>query len=135
MKLTQRGPPEPRTHHLSLLFLLGVGFSLLYKNSSFQASVLSLALALVPFQLPRVPSPPSPFSQRRVSAIRSEMDDSCAVCADSLDWVAYGSCGHREVCSTCVVRLRVVIGDCRCCICKTESPIVFVTKVLIDRFF
>ncbi|KAG1371408.1 E3 ubiquitin-protein ligase ZNF598 [Cocos nucifera] len=60
------------------------------------------------------------------------MDDSCAVCADALEWVAYGSCGHREVCSTCVVRLRFVLNDRRCCICKTECPIVFVTKALGD---
>ncbi|CAN8267830.1 unnamed protein product [Cochlearia groenlandica] len=60
------------------------------------------------------------------------MDDSCAVCADNLEWVAYGSCGHREVCSTCVVRLRFVIGDPRCCICKSESPFIFVTKALGD---
>ena len=30
------------------------------------------------------------------------MDDSCAVCADALEWVAYEACGHKEVCSTCV---------------------------------
>ncbi|KAG8067673.1 hypothetical protein GUJ93_ZPchr0005g15937 [Zizania palustris] len=24
------------------------------------------------------------------------MDDSCVVCADALEWVAYGPCGHRE---------------------------------------
>ncbi|XP_065859840.1 uncharacterized protein [Euphorbia lathyris] len=58
------------------------------------------------------------------------MDDSCAVCADSLEWAAYGACGHREVCSTCVVRLRFICGDRRCCICKTESPVIFVTKAL-----
>ncbi|WCJ22644.1 RING/U-box superfamily protein [Euphorbia peplus] len=60
------------------------------------------------------------------------MDDSCAVCADSLEWVAYGACGHREVCSTCVVRLRFICGDKRCCICKTESPVIFITKALGD---
>ncbi|XP_074577261.1 uncharacterized protein LOC141833673 [Curcuma longa] len=60
------------------------------------------------------------------------MDDSCAVCADPLEWVAYGPCGHREVCSTCVVRLRFVLGDRRCCICKTECPVIFVTKALGD---
>ncbi|XP_077240480.1 uncharacterized protein LOC143881348 [Tasmannia lanceolata] len=60
------------------------------------------------------------------------MDDSCAVCAEPLEWVAYGPCGHREVCSTCVVRLRFVIDDPRCCICKTESSTVFVTKALGD---
>ncbi|KAF3436593.1 hypothetical protein FNV43_RR23685 [Rhamnella rubrinervis] len=60
------------------------------------------------------------------------MDDSCAVCADALEWVAYGPCGHREVCSTCVARLRFICEDRRCCICKTESSVVFVTKALGD---
>jgi hypothetical protein len=57
------------------------------------------------------------------------MDDSCAVCAESLEWVAYGPCGHREVCSTCVARLRFICEDTSCCICKTQSDVVFVTKV------
>ncbi|KAI3993343.1 hypothetical protein MKX01_010086 [Papaver californicum] len=60
------------------------------------------------------------------------MDDSCAVCAESLEWVAYGPCGHREVCSTCVSRLRFICEDRKCCICKTESDVVFVTKALGD---
>ncbi|XP_039027455.1 E3 ubiquitin-protein ligase hel2-like isoform X1 [Hibiscus syriacus] len=60
------------------------------------------------------------------------MDDSCAVCADNLEWVAYGVCGHREVCSTCVIRIRFICNDLRCCICKTESNVIFVTKALGD---
>ncbi|KAL5795804.1 hypothetical protein ACOSQ2_000624 [Xanthoceras sorbifolium] len=60
------------------------------------------------------------------------MDDSCAVCADTLEWVAYGPCGHREVCSTCVARLRFICQDRRCCICKTDCNVVFVTKALGD---
>ncbi|KAI4319910.1 hypothetical protein MLD38_033451 [Melastoma candidum] len=60
------------------------------------------------------------------------MDDTCAVCAETLEWVAYGECGHREVCSTCVARLRFICRDPRCCICKTESRVVFVTKALGD---
>ncbi|CAM8894382.1 unnamed protein product [Rhodiola kirilowii] len=60
------------------------------------------------------------------------MDDSCAVCAETLEWVAYGDCGHKEVCSTCVARLRFICEDRRCCICKTESNVVFVTKALGD---
>ncbi|KAK6285970.1 hypothetical protein POUND7_012149 [Theobroma cacao] len=56
------------------------------------------------------------------------MDDSCAVCADNLEWVAYGACGHRKACATCVVRLRFICNDRRCCICKTESNVIFVTK-------
>ncbi|CAM0957251.1 unnamed protein product [Alopecurus aequalis] len=60
------------------------------------------------------------------------MDDSCAVCAEALEWVAYGPCGHREVCSTCVVRIRFVLEDPLCCICKTDCPSIFVTKAMGD---
>lgn len=60
------------------------------------------------------------------------MDDCCAVCAEPLEWVAYGPCLHREVCSTCVARLRFICDDRRCCICKTECNIVFITKALGD---
>nr|XP_011462081.1 PREDICTED: LOW QUALITY PROTEIN: E3 ubiquitin-protein ligase hel2-like [Fragaria vesca subsp. vesca] len=60
------------------------------------------------------------------------MNDSCAVCADTLEWVAYGVCGHKEVCSTCVARLRFICEDRYCCICKTESDFVFVTRAVGD---
>ncbi|XP_065852511.1 uncharacterized protein [Euphorbia lathyris] len=60
------------------------------------------------------------------------MDDSCAVCAETLEWVAYGPCGHREVCSTCIIRLRFICDDQCCCICKSESTVIFVTKALGD---
>ncbi|ONL94492.1 RING/U-box superfamily protein [Zea mays] len=58
------------------------------------------------------------------------MEDFCVVCADTLEWVAYGPCGHRDVCSTCVARLRFVMDDKKCCICKTVCPFVFVTKAM-----
>ncbi|XP_021281639.1 E3 ubiquitin-protein ligase HEL2-like [Herrania umbratica] len=60
------------------------------------------------------------------------MDDSCAVCADTLEWVAYGPCGHREVCSTCIIRLRFICDDCRCCLCKSEWKTIFITKAMGD---
>ncbi|CAM6090158.1 unnamed protein product [Calypogeia fissa] len=60
------------------------------------------------------------------------MEDCCVVCAEPLEWVAYGPCGHREVCFTCVARLRVVLEDQHCCICKQHCPIVYVTKALGD---
>uniref|UniRef100_A0A7C9A509 RING-type domain-containing protein n=1 Tax=Opuntia streptacantha TaxID=393608 RepID=A0A7C9A509_OPUST len=59
------------------------------------------------------------------------MDDGiCAVCAEALEWVAYGPCGHQDVCATCIARLRFVCHDRRCCICKSLSNTVFVTKAL-----
>ncbi|XP_062081746.1 uncharacterized protein LOC133788327 [Humulus lupulus] len=60
------------------------------------------------------------------------MDDSCVVCAETLEWVAYGQCGHREVCSTCVIRLRFVCEDRCCCLCKSNCGVIFVTKALGD---
>ncbi|GKV46400.1 hypothetical protein SLEP1_g53386 [Rubroshorea leprosula] len=64
--------------------------------------------------------------------VRKVTEDYCVVCADTLKWVAYGPCGHKEVCSTCVIRLRLVCEDRRCCLCKCESNIIFVTRALGD---
>ncbi|KAG6774908.1 hypothetical protein POTOM_018326 [Populus tomentosa] len=60
------------------------------------------------------------------------MDDTCAVCADTLEWVAYGPYLHKEVCFTCIIRLRFICNDFHCCICKSESNTIFVTKALGD---
>ncbi|KAI9086119.1 hypothetical protein K1719_031952 [Acacia pycnantha] len=63
------------------------------------------------------------------------MDDCCAACAEPLEWVAYSPCLHREVCSTCVARLRLICVDRRCCICKTQCDRVFVTKNIHNLTF
>jgi len=42
----------------------------------------------------------------------------CAVCAEPLEWVAVGLCGHQEACHQCTARLRFVCKDKRCVICK-----------------
>jgi len=60
------------------------------------------------------------------------MEECCAVCAEPLEWLAYGPCGHRDVCSTCTARLRFILDDKVCCICKQECPTVVVTKALGD---
>ncbi|MCO5577362.1 hypothetical protein L7F22_031193 [Adiantum nelumboides] len=60
------------------------------------------------------------------------MEDCCAVCVEPLEWVGYGACGHRDVCSVCIARLRFVLGDKQCCICKQECSSVFVSKALGD---
>ncbi|XP_074311779.1 uncharacterized protein LOC141647473 [Silene latifolia] len=54
----------------------------------------------------------------------------CVVCAETVNWVAYGDCGHLDVCAICIARLRFVCADRHCCICKSLSPFVFVTKAL-----
>ncbi len=59
-------------------------------------------------------------------------EDLCIVCADPLQWTAYGPCGHRDTCSRCVTRMRSVLKDDRCCYCQQPLPTVFVTRFLGD---
>ncbi|CAD7698818.1 unnamed protein product, partial [Ostreobium quekettii] len=56
------------------------------------------------------------------------MEDCCAVCAEPLEWTAFGECGHTDTCSKCVARLRFVLGDRRCAICQQEAERVFFTR-------
>lgn len=58
------------------------------------------------------------------------MDECCAVCAEPIQFTGYGPCGHKEACSKCVVRLRVVLNDLRCVICQQEHESVFITKFM-----
>ncbi|KAK9834275.1 hypothetical protein WJX81_002678 [Elliptochloris bilobata] len=58
------------------------------------------------------------------------MDDCCAVCAEPLEWTAYGPCGHKDACSKCVTRLRFALGDTRCVICQQQSPTVIATRFM-----
>jgi E3 ubiquitin-protein ligase ZNF598 len=55
------------------------------------------------------------------------MSDHCIVCAESLQFTAYGRCGHKETCSKCVCRLRTVLKDPRCAYCQQQLDQVFVT--------
>ncbi|KAF0931464.1 hypothetical protein E2562_004587 [Oryza meyeriana var. granulata] len=101
-------------------------------SSRFRLSLPLLRPAPPPPPPPPYSPPPSP-PPAAATAELPEMDDACAVCAEPLEWVAYGACGHREVCSTCVARLRFVLRDHRCCLCMTPCPAVFVTKAMGDR--
>lgn len=60
------------------------------------------------------------------------MDDHCIVCAEPLNFTAYGVCGHKDTCSKCVVRLRTVLKDKRCVYCQQQLPEVFVTRFIGD---
>ncbi|KFK37469.1 hypothetical protein AALP_AA4G260900 [Arabis alpina] len=58
------------------------------------------------------------------------MVEKCWICEEDLEWVAYGSCDHRGVCCTCVVRNRFLRDDLRCYQCTQRSSIVYVTQPL-----
>ena len=47
-----------------------------------------------------------------------EENGNCVLCFEPLGWVAKGECGHAEVCWLCALRLRWIIGDLSCPLCK-----------------
>ncbi|GFR43781.1 hypothetical protein Agub_g4897 [Astrephomene gubernaculifera] len=59
-------------------------------------------------------------------------DDVCLVCADPLEFTAFGSCGHKEVCSRCVARMRFVLKDKGCVFCRQENAQVYFTRFMGD---
>ncbi len=74
-------------------------------------------------------TPKVPCTSRRMAA---QVDDLCLVCADPLEWTAFGPCGHNEVCSRCVARMRFVLKEPGCVFCRQESPAVFFTRFMGD---
>ena len=58
--------------------------------------------------------------------------DFCIVCADPLEYCAFGPCGHKETCSKCVLRLRTVLKNNKCVVCQQEQSKVFVTRFAGD---
>lgn len=61
-----------------------------------------------------------------------DVSDCCLVCADPLEWTGVGVCGHKEICSRCVARMRFVLKDNNCVLCKQDSPAVFFTRFMGD---
>ncbi|KAF5825633.1 hypothetical protein DUNSADRAFT_7933 [Dunaliella salina] len=52
----------------------------------------------------------------------------CCVCAEPLEWTAFGVCNHKDTCSKCVARWRFVLKDNTCMVCKTELSSVYITR-------
>ena len=56
------------------------------------------------------------------------MSEECIVCTEIVDGIsrlkAVGSCEHQGVCSVCFLRMRSLLQDSSCPICKTELEFV-----------
>lgn len=50
----------------------------------------------------------------------------CLLCLNDLKYVAIGSCGHKNLCPTCVLRLRLIIKDRTCPICKENLEYIYI---------
>jgi len=57
----------------------------------------------------------------------AEEEETCLVCCEDLRVVALGACEHRSVCALCSVRLRQLLGDSACILCKRTLEHVVMT--------
>lgn len=64
------------------------------------------------------------FVCRKVSDVSSDVDlsdkEHCILCFNDMKYFALGKCNHKNVCHTCILRLRCIMNDKKCPICKTE---------------
>ncbi|RHY57419.1 hypothetical protein DYB34_000010 [Aphanomyces astaci] len=54
----------------------------------------------------------------------------CLVCAERFRYHAIGECNHYGICSTCSMRMRLLMKDFNCPICKQANPRVIVTDTV-----
>ena len=45
---------------------------------------------------------------------------SCILCYSDIKFYAMGKCDHKNVCHKCSLRIRLVMKDMKCSMCKTE---------------
>ena len=44
----------------------------------------------------------------------------CILCYNDIRYYAMGKCNHKNVCHKCCLRIRLLLKDNKCSICKTE---------------
>jgi hypothetical protein len=54
--------------------------------------------------------------------------DHCILCYNEMKQYVVGVCNHKNVCITCALRVRLIMEDNKCQICRTELPEIFVTE-------
>jgi Zinc finger, C3HC4 type (RING finger) len=52
----------------------------------------------------------------------------CILCFNDLNYFGLGKCNHKNVCHTCVLRLRLIMKDIKCPICKTSLDEVLIAE-------
>ena len=56
-----------------------------------------------------------------------DSDNNCLLCYQDIKYYSIGKCGHKNVCHTCCLRLRLIMEDETCPMCKTELEEVLIT--------
>jgi len=61
------------------------------------------------------------------SEIASADKEHCILCFNDVQYFALGSCGHTNVCAKCCLRVRLLLNDKKCTLCKKELEEVVIT--------
>lgn len=56
----------------------------------------------------------------RVESDVSDGTVKCILCWNEVQYFAMGKCNHKNVCHKCSLRIRLIMKDKKCSICKTE---------------
>ncbi|RLN82137.1 hypothetical protein BBJ28_00007476 [Nothophytophthora sp. Chile5] len=70
-------------------------------------------------------------AQEAVSVVIVEEDkekDACLLCADPIKFYAIGECNHHGICSKCSMRMRLIMDDRNCPMCKQPLDRVVVSN-------
>lgn len=83
----------------------------------------------------RAPSQPPKDSEVSVfstanEGVEADSDEvePCLLCADPIRFYAVGECNHTGICSKCFMRMRMILNDKACPMCKTVLDRVIVSK-------
>lgn len=64
------------------------------------------------------------------AADASDSAELCLLCADPIKYYAVGECNHTGMCSKCFMRMRMILHDKACPMCKTVLERVIVSREL-----
>mgnify|MGYP001975840826 CR=1 FL=1 len=67
-------------------------------------------------------------------ARRESLETVCLICCEDLRVVALGACNHRSTCALCSVRMRQLLGDSACVLCKRTLEHVVMTASVDKEF-
>ena len=72
------------------------------------------------------------FGAARKPSETSDVDltdkEHCILCFNDMKYFGLGICNHKNVCHTCILRLRFILNDKKCPICKTESEEILIAE-------
>ena len=72
--------------------------------------------------------------ESNVSDIDLTDTEHCILCFNDLKFYAVGKCNHKNVCHICILRLRLIMKDIQCPICKTKCDEMFIVESLNFNF-